>query len=43
MKSAPINASDEEIAAFNGHFASMEQGFGATFDQLEKFLNSISK
>jgi uncharacterized protein YndB with AHSA1/START domain len=38
LRGAPINASDVEIEAFNSFFASMEQGFGGTFDQLEDYL-----
>lgn len=37
----PFNASDEEHAQFEGFFASMNQGFGATFDQLDRYLESL--
>ncbi|WP_372632179.1 SRPBCC domain-containing protein [Cohnella sp.] len=38
LRSAPINASAEEISFFEGMFDSMLEGFGGTFDQLEQYL-----
>ena len=37
----PFNANDEEHALFESFFASMNQGFGATFDQLDRYLESL--
>ena len=41
MVSVPINATAESAATFEGHIESMQQGFGAAFDQLEHLLPSI--
>lgn len=38
LRGAPIDATEEERAVFDGHFASMRQGFGGTFDQLADYL-----
>ena len=38
--SSPINASAEECSLFEEGFASMEQGWGGTFDQLEDYLRT---
>lgn len=38
LRGMPWQASAEEHAAFEGHFASMNQGFNATFDQLDAWL-----
>jgi uncharacterized protein YndB with AHSA1/START domain len=38
LRSAPINATPEERAFFEGMFKSMEGGFGGTFDQLAAYL-----
>lgn len=38
LRSAPINASKEERAFFEGMFKSMEGGFGGTFEQLAEYL-----
>lgn len=38
LRGGPINPTDEEQSAFEGMFASMTQGFGGTFDQLDAFL-----
>ena len=38
LRGGPINPTDEERATFEGSFASMKQGFGSTFDQLDEFL-----
>ena len=37
----PINPTDEERAAFEGMFDSMNQGFGGTFDQLADYLAKV--
>ena len=41
LHSVPHNASDEERAFFEGMFASMQGGFGGTFDQLGKYLETL--
>lgn len=38
LKSQPINASPEEVAAFEAGAASMQGGYGGTFDQLTELL-----
>lgn len=38
LRGGPINPTDEERSAFENMFASMTQGFGGTFDQLDAFL-----
>lgn len=38
LKGSPINASPEEIQIFKDNFASMDQGFTGTMDQLEAYL-----
>jgi uncharacterized protein YndB with AHSA1/START domain len=38
LRGGPINPTDDERATFEGMFASMQQGFGGTFDQLGEFL-----
>jgi uncharacterized protein YndB with AHSA1/START domain len=38
LRGGPVNAMDEERKIFTGHFDSLRQGFGGTFDQLEAFL-----
>ena len=38
LRGGPLNPTDEERAMFEGMFASMQQGFGGTFDQLESYL-----
>jgi uncharacterized protein YndB with AHSA1/START domain len=38
LRGGPIDVSDEERAMFEGMFASMQQGFGGTFDQLDAYL-----
>ncbi|MGL2965943.1 SRPBCC family protein [Flavobacterium sp. XGLA_31] len=38
LKAYPIHASDEQVKAFVDLTASMEQGFGGTFKQLETYL-----
>ena len=38
LRGTPLNASDEERQFFQSMHGSMEQGFGATFDQLVAYL-----
>ena len=38
LRWAPRNATEAETKAFMGAFASMEQGWGGTFDRLTEFL-----
>lgn len=38
LRSRPIDATDEERKTFEDNFASMDQGFGGTFGQLEEYL-----
>ena len=38
LAGGPINSTDIERATFQSAFASMEQGFGGTFDQLADYL-----
>jgi uncharacterized protein YndB with AHSA1/START domain len=40
LQGGPIDATAEEQAFFESFFASMEQGFGGTFDQLAEHLSS---
>jgi uncharacterized protein YndB with AHSA1/START domain len=40
LRSRPINANREELQFFHGMHASMQQGFGGTFDQLAAHLAS---
>jgi uncharacterized protein YndB with AHSA1/START domain len=42
LTGTPVNASDEERAAFGSMIQSMQQGFAGTFDQLEAYLSSQS-
>ena len=37
----PYNATEEEIALFEGMFEGMNQGFSGTFDQLESYLSKL--
>lgn len=39
----PLNATDEEIKTFDAARASMEQGLGGTFEQLEAYLARTGK
>ena len=41
LRGGPINATEAELAAFAEHIASMQQGFGATFDQLDEYLTTL--
>jgi uncharacterized protein YndB with AHSA1/START domain len=38
LRGGPINATEEELQAFRGGLAGMEQGFAGTFDQLDRYL-----
>jgi uncharacterized protein YndB with AHSA1/START domain len=38
LRGGPVDVTDEERAMFEGMFASMQQGFGGTFDQLDAYL-----
>ncbi len=40
MQGNPINATEEEMAMFEGFFASMEQGTSGTMEQLAEHLRS---
>ena len=40
MQGGPVNATAEEQAAFDGMAPMVQQGFGGTFDQLTKYLES---
>lgn len=42
MKGYPINATEEEVAAFNANKDSMRQGFAGTFEQLDEYLAKTS-
>jgi uncharacterized protein YndB with AHSA1/START domain len=42
LRATPHGATAEEIEAFNGMHAGMEQGYGATFDQLAQVLGQVS-
>ncbi|KPM47949.1 SRPBCC family protein [Jiulongibacter sediminis] len=41
IKGVPYNATEEEIAFFEGMFEGMNQGFSGTFDQLESYLSKL--
>lgn len=43
LRSAPENASEEDRATFAASFASLQHGFGGTFDRLDSFLHSSAK
>ncbi len=38
LRGGPLDATEDEIAFYAGMHASMQMGFGGTFDQLEAFL-----
>jgi uncharacterized protein YndB with AHSA1/START domain len=42
LKSGPIRADEEEMTVFKDFFASMQTGFGGTFDQLADYLQTVS-
>ncbi|NBD23713.1 SRPBCC domain-containing protein [Paenibacillus glycinis] len=41
LVSAPVNATDEEVRVFKEGFASMDEGYGGTFDQLAAYLAQV--
>lgn len=41
LRGAPISATDEERKAFDAGFASLNQGFKGTLDQLDEYLEKI--
>lgn len=43
LHSLPFNASDEERMFFEGMFASMQGGYGGTFEQLETYLAKMQR
>jgi uncharacterized protein YndB with AHSA1/START domain len=43
LRGGPINATEEERKTFEAGYASMQQGFKGTFDQLDKFLATTQK
>jgi uncharacterized protein YndB with AHSA1/START domain len=43
ISGGPFNATEEEQAFYEGMTASMQQGFGGTFDQLETYLEKATK
>ncbi|WP_253186960.1 hypothetical protein [Paenibacillus sp. GP183] len=40
MQGGPLNATEEELAAFEEMRPMVQQGFGGTFDQLEGYLEA---
>jgi uncharacterized protein YndB with AHSA1/START domain len=40
IKGHPINANEDEIKRYRSLFASMQEGFGGTFDQLDTYLET---
>ena len=43
LRGGPIGATAEEQQFFEGMFASMRQGFGGTWDQLEAYLAQVQR
>lgn len=43
LQGAPINCIEEERTFFEGFFASMEQGFSGTMDQLSEYLATAER
>jgi hypothetical protein len=43
LSGGPLNATDDEREFYEAMFQSMQQGFGGTFDQLDKYLIEMSK
>lgn len=43
LQGGPIRANEAEIATYQGMTASMEKGFGGTFDQLVAYLEKVKK
>ena len=41
LKGIPINATDDEVKTFTDGFASMNQGFGGTYHQLDEYLKTL--
>jgi uncharacterized protein YndB with AHSA1/START domain len=41
LSGGPINATDEERGVFDAGHASMQKGFGGTFDQLAEYLTTM--
>lgn len=41
LRGMPYHATEEEHKAFEEMFPSMQQGFGATFDQLDTYLTTL--
>ena len=41
LRGGPINATEEEVKTYEGMSASMNQGFGGTFDQLDAYLGEL--
>ena len=43
LRGGPYNATAEEQSTFENMFASMNEGFGGTFDQLDAYLAELKK
>lgn len=43
LRGGPINATEEERKTIEAGYASMQQGFKGTFDQLEEYLSNTMK
>ncbi|NHN30439.1 SRPBCC family protein [Paenibacillus agricola] len=41
MSGGPVDATEEELQFYHSMFGSMQQGFGATFGQLDEYLASL--
>jgi uncharacterized protein YndB with AHSA1/START domain len=41
LRSAPIQATEEEVQFFHSLHSSMQQGYGGTFDQLDEYLAKL--
>jgi len=41
VRGRPLNATEEERAAYRGMFGSMQQGFSGTFDHLAQYLAKL--
>ncbi len=42
LRAVPINATEDEQKSFSNMMSGMQQGFGGTFDQLEKYLSKLT-
>jgi uncharacterized protein YndB with AHSA1/START domain len=42
LKGAPINATEKQQKTFYDMHSGMQQGFGGTFDQLEKYISKLT-